>query len=216
MKAFKPNPGAAPQIIAVEKVAEADFPSRYGQFRICGFRLPNGASTETAVVLVKGTPTAGKTPLVRIHSQCLTGDVFASLRCDCREQLEMALSQVGASDYGFIIYEAQEGRGIGLMSKLQAYQLQDQGADTVEANRRLGYEADLRDYALPAGILQYYGVRAVRLLSNNPDKLRALENCGISIEERVAIEAPPQQARARYLKTKQEKLGHIFKALTDE
>ena len=128
----------------------------------------------------------------------------------------MALSQVGASDYGFIIYEAQEGRGIGFMSKLQAYQLQDQGADTVEANRRLGYEADLRDYALPAGILQYYGVRAVRLLSNNPDKLRALENCGISIEERVPIEATPQQARARYLKTKREKLGHLIKAVTSD
>jgi GTP cyclohydrolase II len=212
MKASQPNPVAAPKIIPVEKVAEADFPSRYGQFRICGFRLAKGRSAETAVVLVKGTPAANKIPLVRIHSQCLTGDVFASLRCDCREQLEMALSQVGASDYGFIIYEEQEGRGIGLMSKLQAYQLQDQGADTVEANRSLGYEADLRDYALPAGILQYYGVRAVRLLSNNPDKLRALERCGISIAERVAIEAPPQQARTRYIKTKKEKMGHLFQA----
>ena len=197
--------------IAVEKVAEADFPSRFGHFRICGFRLRNGTRPETAVVLLKGEPEPGKIPLVRIHSQCLTGDVFASLRCDCREQLEMALAQVGASDYGYIIYEEQEGRGIGLMSKLQAYQLQDQGVDTVEANRQLGYEADLRDYTLAAGILQYYRVRSVRLLSNNPDKLRALETHGITIAERVPIEAIPQKASAQYLKTKQEKLGHLLR-----
>lgn len=203
-------PAKAPQIIPVEKVAEADFPSRYGHFRICGFRLANGTTPETCVVLVKGDPGPGRIPLVRIHSQCLTGDVFASLRCDCREQLEMALAQVGASDYGFIIYEDKEGRGIGLMSKLKAYELQDEGVDTVEANQRLGFDADLRDYALAAGILQYYGVSAVRLLSNNPDKLRALEESGINIHERVPIEAAPEQARARYLKTKQEKLGHLF------
>lgn len=210
METANPNSQPNPQVIAVEKVAEADFPSRYGQFRICGFRLADSSSSETAVVLVKGTPQPGKVPLVRIHSQCLTGDVFASLRCDCREQLEMAMEQVGAADYGFIIYEEKEGRGIGLMSKLKAYELQDQGVDTVEANERLGFDADLRDYALAGGILQHYQVRAVRLLSNNPDKLRALESCGIAIAERVPIEAPPQEARARYLKTKQEKLGHLF------
>jgi GTP cyclohydrolase II len=136
--------------------------------------------------------------------------VFASLRCDCRDQLEMALAQVGASDYGFIIYEEQEGRGIGLMSKLQAYELQDAGVDTVEANRRLGYEADLRGYLLPVGILQYYNVSAVRLLSNNPDKLRALETRGIAIQERVPIEGAPHQARAKYMKTKREKMGHLL------
>lgn len=210
MKPPKQNSGSTVQLIPVEKVAEADFPSRYGQFRICGFRLANGSAQETAVALIKGEPDPDKIPLVRIHSQCLTGDVFASLRCDCREQLEMAMSQVGESEYGFIIYEEKEGRGIGLMSKLKAYELQDQGVDTVEANVRLGYDADLRDYALPAGILQYYKVRAVRLLSNNPDKLRALENCGIKIQERVPIEALPEQARARYLKTKKEKLGHLL------
>ncbi|OFV99021.1 MAG: GTP cyclohydrolase II [Acidobacteria bacterium RIFCSPLOWO2_02_FULL_61_28] len=210
MKRAKPTSKDHPQTISVEKVADADFPTRFGQFRICGFRLANGTPSETAVVLVKGKPRAGQVPLVRIHSQCLTGDVFASLRCDCREQLEMALEQVGGSDYGFVIYEPQEGRGIGLMSKLQAYQLQDQGVDTVEANRQLGFEPDLRQYTLAAGILQHYGVRSVRLLSNNPDKLRALEHCGIAIQERVPIEAAPHHASARYLKTKREKMGHLL------
>jgi GTP cyclohydrolase II len=216
MKAAKPISAPSATLIPVEKVAEADFPSRYGHFRICGFRMANGPAPETAVVLVKGKPQPGKVPLVRIHSQCLTGDVFGSLRCDCREQLEMALAQVGVSEYGFIIYEEKEGRGIGLMSKLKAYELQDEGVDTVEANERLGFDADLRDYTLPAGILQYYKVRSVRLLSNNPDKLRALENCGIKIQERVPIEASPQQARARYLKTKKEKLGHLLKAVAGD
>ncbi|MBI4461033.1 MAG: GTP cyclohydrolase II [Acidobacteria bacterium] len=196
--------------IPVEKVAEADFPTRFGHFRICGFRLRNPAAPEIAVVLVKGEPQPGKVPLVRIHSQCLTGDVFGSLRCDCREQLEMALSQIGASEYGFLIYEQQEGRGIGLLNKLQAYALQDQGMDTVEANQHLGYEADLRQYTLAAGILQYYQVKAVRLLSNNPDKLRALEAAGISVPERVPLAVNPQPSSARYLKTKREKMGHWF------
>lgn len=194
--------------IPVEKIAEASFPSVWGKFRICGFRLTDESGSEEAVVLIKGTPQPGQVPLVRIHSQCLTGDVFGSLRCDCREQLEMALERVGKSDYGFIIYEEKEGRGIGLMNKLQAYALQDQGLDTVEANERLGFEADLRDYRLPAGILQYYGVSAVRMLSNNPEKLRALEASGIAISERVPVEAVPHHAREKYLRTKREKMGH--------
>ena len=201
---------ANPPTIHVQKVADADFPTRFGQFRICGFSLANGPAPEEAVVLVRGKPRLGRVPLVRIHSQCLTGDVFASLRCDCREQLEMALAQVGASDYGFIIYEPQEGRGIGLMNKLQAYQLQDKGIDTIEANRRLGFEADMRGYTLAAGILQHYGVKSVRLLSNNPDKIQALESFGISIQERIPIEAAPHRASARYLKTKREKMGHLL------
>lgn len=207
---IRPTRKDQPPAVAVNKVAEADFPTRFGQFRICGFSLANGGSSETAVVLVKGKPRAGRVPLVRIHSQCLTGDVFASLRCDCREQLEMALAQVAASDYGFIIYEPEEGRGIGLLNKLQAYQLQDQGVDTVEANRQLGFAADMRQYTLAAGILQHYGVRSVRLLSNNPEKIQALENFGIRIAERVPIEAAPHQARARYLQTKREKMGHLL------
>lgn len=210
MKSAKSNSQPGVPAVAVEKIAEADFPSRFGHFRICGFRLTEGPTLETAVVLIKGDPQPGKVPLVRIHSQCLTGDVFASLRCDCREQLEIALTQVGGSDYGFVIYEDQEGRGIGLMNKLLAYQLQDQGVDTVEANRRLGYDADLRRYTLAAGILQHYQVRAVRLLSNNPDKLRALESNGIRIQERIPIVAAPHKSRARYLKTKREKMGHLL------
>jgi GTP cyclohydrolase II len=197
-----------PLQIPVEKLAEADFPSVFGDFRICGFRLRNERSIEEAVVLVKGAPQEGTVPLVRIHSQCLTGDVFGSLRCDCREQLEMAMTQVGKSEYGFVIYEEKEGRGIGLMNKLQAYQLQDQGLDTIEANVQLGFEADLRDYRLPVGILQYYGVSTVRMLSNNPEKLRALEENGIVIQERVPIEAVPHEARTKYLRTKREKMGH--------
>ena len=207
---MKPENKAVSGNILVEKIAEADFPSQHGHFRICGFRLVNGPAPESAVVLVKGTPQAGEIPLVRIHSQCLTGDVFASLRCDCREQLETALKLVGASPYGFVIYEEQEGRGIGLMSKLQAYELQDRGVDTVEANRQLGYAADLRNYTLAAGILQYFQVKSVRLLSNNPDKLRALENVGIQIHERVPLEVAAHESSARYLKTKQEKLGHLL------
>jgi GTP cyclohydrolase II len=210
MPKAKPTRRENPPTIHVHKVAEADFPTRFGQFRICGFSSTNGATPETAVVLTRGKPRAGRIPLVRIHSQCLTGDVFASLRCDCREQLEMALAQVGASNYGFIIYEPQEGRGIGLMNKLAAYELQDNGSDTIEANRQLGFEADMRQYTLAAGILQHYGVKSVRLLSNNPDKIQALERFGIAIRERVPIEAKPHRASARYLKTKREKMGHLL------
>ena len=206
----KPIRTGDPPAIYVSKLAEADFPTRFGQFRICGFSSANDSASETAVVLVRGKPRPGRVPLVRLHSQCLTGDVFASLRCDCREQLEMALAQVGASDYGFIIYEPQEGRGIGLMNKLQAYELQDNGSDTVEANRQLGFEADMRQYTLAAGILQHYGVKSVRLLSNNPDKIQALESSGITVQERVPIEASPNRASERYLKTKREKMGHLL------
>lgn len=197
---------------SITRVAEADFPSVFGHFRISGFRLQDERGTEEAVVLIKGTPGPGRIPLVRIHSQCLTGDVFASLRCDCREQLELALKQVGNSEYGMVIYEEKEGRGIGLMNKLQAYALQDQGWDTIEANARLGFDADLRDYRLPVGVLKFFGITEVRMLSNNPEKLRALEENGIAIRERIPIEAAPHQARTKYLKTKREKMGHKINA----
>ena len=149
-------------------------------------------------------------PLVRVHSQCLTGDVFGSLRCDCRQQLEMALAMIAEEGSGILIYEQQEGRGIGLMPKLQAYELQDSGLDTVEANEKLGFKADHREFALPAEILKALRVKAVRLLSNNPDKVAALENAGVSVVERVPCEVAPSTHAEEYLKTKREKLGHLF------
>jgi GTP cyclohydrolase II len=198
------------QQIQLNKVAEADFPSRFGRFRIYGFEGVRPEETEEAVVLKLGDLSAGGPSLVRIHSQCLTGDVFHSLRCDCRSQLELALDQIVNEERGLLIYEHQEGRGIGLLNKLRAYELQDQGLDTVEANEELGFEADLRDYALPAAILQYFQVKQVRLLSNNPDKVAALERAGIEVVERAPIVVPPLETTAEYLRTKREKLGHLF------
>lgn len=195
--------------IRLEKVAEADFPSRFGHFRIYGFQTRHNGSVEEAVVLRMGD-LHGKPPLVRIHSQCLTGDVFGSVRCDCRSQLELALNAIAQDGRGLLIYEHKEGRGIGLLNKLRAYELQDAGADTVEANEQLGFEADLRDYELPAGILGYFGLTSVRLMSNNPDKLQALERAGITIAERVPCIIPPVDTSLRYLNTKKEKLGHLL------
>ncbi len=197
--------------LTLNKVAEADFPTRFGSFRIYGFEGIRPSETEEAVVLKLGdlSPELGA-PLVRIHSECLTGDVFHSLRCDCRSQLELALDGIVAEGRGILIYEHQEGRGIGLLNKLRAYELQDGGLDTVEANERLGFDADLRDYALPAAILLYFNVRTVRLLSNNPEKVDALEKAGIRVVERAPIIAPPVATAANYLRVKREKMGHIF------
>jgi len=194
-----------------KQLASADFPTRWGHFRIYGFRLDSAqdGKPEDAVALVMGDVHASP-PLVRIHSQCLTGDVFGSLRCDCRQQLELALSMIAGEGAGILIYEQQEGRGIGLMPKLQAYELQDSGLDTVEANQRLGFKADHREFALPAEILKSLGVSEVRLLSNNPEKVAALENAGISVVERVPCEVVPSTHAEEYLKTKQQKLGHLF------
>ena len=149
-------------------------------------------------------------PLVRIHSQCLTGDVFGSLRCDCRQQLEMSLTMIAGEGAGILLYEQQEGRGIGLMPKLQAYALQDSGLDTVQANEKLGFKADQREFALPAEMLKSLGVKKVRLLSNNPDKVAALERSGIEVVERVPCEVAPSAHTADYLRTKKEKMGHLF------
>ncbi len=194
-----------------KRLASADFPTRWGHFRIYGFRLDSAqdGKPEEAAALVMGDVHASP-PLVRIHSQCLTGDVFGSLRCDCRQQLELALSMIAGEGAGILIYEQQEGRGIGLMPKLQAYELQDSGLDTVEANERLGFKADHREFALPAEILKSLGVSEVRLLSNNPEKVAALENAGISVVERVPCEVVPSTHAKEYLKTKQQKLGHLF------
>lgn len=203
----------------VVKVAEADFPSEYGLFRIYGFEghfpKPDGSEmVEEAAVLVMGDPaaeTAGSpAPLVRIHSQCLTGDAFHSLRCDCRGQLEIALRRIGEEGRGVIVYELQEGRGIGLMNKLRAYELQDHGADTVEANEQLGFESDLRSYLLPGAILRYLGIRSVRLLSNNPGKVKAVEDAGVVVADRVPCVAAPVATSQAYLRTKREKMGHLL------
>jgi len=198
-------------------MAAADFPTRWGQFRIYGFRgefsSDGQTRTEEAVALVMGSVTSdikSAPPLVRIHSQCLTGDVFHSLRCDCRQQLELSLTLIATEGAGILIYEQQEGRGIGLMAKLQAYELQDAGLDTVEANERLGFKADHREFTLPAEILKALGVARVRLLSNNPDKVEALERGGVRVVERVPCEVTPSPHAEDYLKTKKEKLGHLF------
>jgi GTP cyclohydrolase II len=192
----------------LEKVAEADFPTQFGYFRIYGFRQAVAAQMEEAVVLKMGELAEGPPPLVRIHSQCLTGDVFHSLRCDCHAQLELALQTIAQEGRGLIIYEHQEGRGIGLLNKLRAYELQDEGADTVEANQRLGFESDLRSYELPGAILRYFGLRAVRLLSNNPEKVEAVERAGVRVAERVPCLADVVDTREAYLRTKKEKMGH--------
>jgi GTP cyclohydrolase II len=208
---------------SVKKIAEADFPTRWGAFRILGFegRLAEArpcdqssaddagkGEVEGLVALVMGDIHSAP-PVVRIHSQCLTGDVFGSLRCDCRLQLELALVRIAEEGAGIVLYEQQEGRGIGLMAKLKAYELQDQGLDTVEANVKLGFAPDCREYELPAEVLKLLKVSQVRLMTNNPEKVAALESAGISVVERVSAEVEPQESFERYLRTKHEKMGHI-------
>jgi GTP cyclohydrolase II len=212
----------------VIQIADADFPTRWGHFRILGFEghLPEprpccehgaqqGKRVEGLVALVMGDVHSAP-PLVRIHSQCLTGDVFGSLRCDCRLQLELSLSKIAEEGAGILLYEQQEGRGIGLMAKLKAYELQDEGLDTVEANEELGYAADCRAFELPAEVLKMLKVPAVRLITNNPEKVAALEAAGIVVAERVSAEVAPQETFEKYLKTKHEKMGHILEALAME
>jgi GTP cyclohydrolase II len=200
-----------PSALRLHKAAEADFPTRFGHFRIYGFEGRFEDRLEEAVVLEMGDLAGGpRPPLVRIHSQCLTGDVFHSLRCDCRAQLELALQTIAGEGRGLLIYEHQEGRGIGLLNKLRAYELQDGGADTVEANERLGFESDLRHYELPGEILRYFGLKSVRLLSNNPEKVTAVEAAGVRVAERVPCIVPAMLSTEAYLRTKKEKMGHLL------
>ncbi len=209
--------------ITVSKVAEADFPSRWGHFRIHGFEgiisdpepcrpgdpVPS-RRVEGCVALVLGDIHKAP-PVVRIHSQCLTGDVFGSLRCDCRQQFELAMQRIRDEGAGILIYEQQEGRGIGLMAKLRAYELQDQGRDTIQANLELGYKADCRMFEVPARALQLLGVSAVRLMTNNPEKIAALEEQDIRVVERLSAEVPAASPMAeRYLETKHELMGHLL------
>ncbi len=191
-----------------EKVPRANLPTRLGDFIVYGFRNPE--TGEESVALVAGDPAAEGAVLVRIHSQCLTGDVLASERCDCGDQLHEAMRVISASGCGVLIYQQQEGRGIGLINKIHAYELQDQGLDTVAANIELGFDADQRDYRFPAEILKYLGVSKVRLLSNNPQKVQGLEQEGIQVVERVALEISPNSTTHDYLKIKKEKLGHLL------
>ena len=199
--------------LRLTRVAEAAFPTQFGLFRIYGFEGRDGDLMEEAVVLKMGDLDNGGPPLVRIHSECLTGDVFHSLRCDCRAQLDIALQSISEEGRGLLIYEHQEGRGIGLLNKLRAYELQDQGADTVEANELLGFDSDLRSYRLPGAILQYFGLKAVRLLSNNPQKVEAVERAGVEVAERVPCLADVLDTRETYLRTKKEKMGHLLEDL---
>jgi len=192
----------------IRKITEAAMPTRYGTFRIYGFAATD--ASEDVVALVMRDPARAEAPLVRIHSQCLTNEIFGSSRYDCGEQLHLALERISAESEGILIYQFAEGRGIGLMNKLIAYELQDSGHDTVEANRRLGFDPDLRSYALCAAVLGYFGIDSVRLMSNNPRKLDALAEAGLSRVERVPIEVPPSETSAGYLRTKKDKLGHLL------
>ena len=190
-------------------VAQAVLPTRHGRFTILGVE---GRRPEEVVVVLQHGRTGGRnTPLVRVHSQCLTGDVLASERCDCRAQLEMSLRKIAAAPWGLLLYVPQEGRGIGLINKLRAYELQDGGLDTVEANERLGFAADSRDYRFSAQVLRLLGARRVRLLSNSPDKVRQLERHGIRVVERVPCRPRSSQASRAYLETKRAKLGHLLR-----
>jgi GTP cyclohydrolase II len=195
----------------IRQIAATDLPTRWGVFRALGFERGRSGqgSPETALVLVLGNPGLAA-PLVRIHSQCITGEVFGSLRCDCGSQLELAMAAIAAEGCGLLIYEQQEGRGIGLMAKLQAYALQDEGLDTIAANHALGFEADCRDFKLPAAILNHLGILEIRLLTNNPDKYRALARAGVGVVEQIPCEAPPSSYSAAYLGTKKQRMGHTL------
>jgi GTP cyclohydrolase II len=212
-KAARPS-RATNKTNAPRVVARAKFPTEYGPFTIIGMEAPQKLSLtrepESAVVLLHGKIRKGEAPLVRIHSQCLTGDVFHSERCDCRAQLEMALRETARAKFGIVLYLPQEGRGIGLMNKLKAYELQDRGFDTVEANRKLGFEADHRDYKFCAEVLKALGVKAVKLMSNNPDKVMQIERAGVKVVERVPCQPLISKHSRAYLQTKKRKLGHIL------
>lgn len=194
--------------LSVERVAEARLPTEVGEFRIAGYR--SRTSDEEFVVLYKGEMRPELPTLVRIHSQCLTGDVFGSTKCDCGRQLHRAMEMIEREGRGAIVYQHQEGRGIGILNKIRAYALQDEGADTVEANERLGLGVDLREYRQCAEVLFDLGLCQVKVMSNNPLKLKALEEAGLQIVERVAIEVETPKCAEQYLRTKKEKMGHLL------
>jgi 3,4-dihydroxy 2-butanone 4-phosphate synthase/GTP cyclohydrolase II len=192
----------------VERVAEAGLPTEFGEFRIIGYR--SRTSDEEFVALARGGLRRDRPTLVRVHSQCMTGDVFGSIKCDCGRQLRAAMELIASEGYGAIVYQQQEGRGIGIINKIRAYALQDEGADTIEANERLGLEVDLRRYDQCAEILLDLGLGRVRVMSNNPAKIRALGQYGLTVVERVCLEVPPTDAASHYLRTKKERMGHLL------
>jgi 3,4-dihydroxy 2-butanone 4-phosphate synthase/GTP cyclohydrolase II len=196
---------------SVGMIAHAELPTRYGRFTIFGFQ--GRGKNEEAVALIRGNLNGKTAPLVRVHSQCLTGDVLTSLRCDCRSQLELSMKKIGQAPSGILLYLPQEGRGIGLMNKLRAYQLQDGGMDTVEANETLGFAADARDYDFSAQVLKKLGATRIRLLSNNPEKVRQLEKAGIQVVERVPCQPRVSKISRAYLKTKKRKMGHLLEGV---
>jgi GTP cyclohydrolase II len=205
------------QIGPLWRIASTRMPTKWGMFEAIGFErdISNGTQrVETALAMVMGDPTEG-VPLLRIHSQCFTGEVLGSLRCDCRDQLEMAMQAIAEEGRGLVIYEYQEGRGIGLMAKLEAYELQDAGLDTVEANHALGFKADCRDFALPSAILRDLGIKRVRLLSNNPRKAKALAENGIELVVQLSCEAVLNPHSSAYLRAKKEKMGHALSLRRD-
>jgi len=214
-KKLRPRKSPKKKTSAARMIARAELPTRYGRFTIYGFS--GGSPQEEAVALVRGNLRGpfgkGAAPLVRVHSQCLTGDVLTSLRCDCRAQLELSLRKIGQAPSGVLLYLPQEGRGIGLMNKLRAYQLQDGGMDTVEANENLGFAADARDYGFSAQILKQLGAKKIRLLSNNPEKVRQLESAGIQVIERVPCQPRVSKTSHAYLRTKKSKMGHLLEGL---
>lgn len=198
----------AARTISVERIATAKLPTQIGEFMIAGYR--SLTSDEEFVALYKGELDGDTPTLVRIHSQCLTGDVFRSIKCDCGPQLHTAMEMIEAEGRGAIVYQQQEGRGIGIINKIRAYALQDEGADTVEANQKLGFAIDARNYQQCAEVLFDLGLCKVRVISNNPDKLEALERAGLKIVERIPIEVDSEEPAAHYLRTKKEKMGHLI------
>ena len=202
------NPEFTPEGRTVERVAEARLPTEMGEFRLIGYR--SLISDEEFVVLALGAFDREKPALVRVHSQCLTGDVFGSVKCDCGQQLKKAMKMITAENCGAIVYQQQEGRGIGILNKIRAYQLQDAGADTIEANEKLGLPVDLRRYEQCGEILVDLGLRRVRLISNNPDKLRVLKMSGLEVVERIPLDIKLYRSLTRYLRTKREEMGHLI------
>ena len=206
--------------MTLKKLVDVILPTRWAVFNLLAFegayddRHANGERTETVLALTLGNFHEAP-PLVRIHSQCTTGEVFHSMRCDCYEQLHLALHEIAEQGAGVLVYEHQEGRGIGLMEKLRAYQLQDQGLDTIEANLALGHAVDLRNYALSVEVLRFLNIRSLQLMTNNPDKIHAVRSAGIEITRRVSADVPANPHSADYLATKRDKLGHLFDSAAD-